>query len=82
MIAHDADITVHNIYIYIIYNNIYICIIYEDDVIYIYNVDGCDILRHQTDGWKPINNEMFATYHFFLKLFGVSVDVPGFAGKH
>ena len=50
MIAHDADITVHNIYIYIIYNNIYTCIIYEDDVIYIYNVDGCDILRHQTDG--------------------------------
>ena len=28
----------------------------------IMTVDGCEILHHQEDGWKPVNNGMFTTY--------------------
>ena len=35
----------------------------------IITVDDCEFLRHQNDGWSPINNGMFTTYQLLRDFF-------------
>jgi len=34
----------------------------EDLIGFAYHLDGCEILHHEKDGWKPVNKGMFTIY--------------------